>query len=123
SALGVSMYAALIVPEIVIAIASLLFFTTVGFPLGPYAIILTHAVFNTSVVLLICRARLASMERTLGAAAAAPGRDPRGGPRRPGPRVPRAVRPGDVAAAGARGPRRRLAGLHLLVRRRRAVDV
>ena len=59
------MYTALIVPEIVIAIASLLFFTTVGLPLGPGAIVLTHAVFNTSVVALICRTRLASMDRTL----------------------------------------------------------
>ncbi|MEO8477900.1 MAG: ABC transporter permease [Actinomycetota bacterium] len=59
------MYTALIVPEIVIAIASLLFFTTVGLPLGPIAIVLTHAVFNTSVVALICRTRLAGMDRTL----------------------------------------------------------
>jgi len=65
SAFDVAMYAALIVPEVVIAIASLLFFTTVGFPLGPFAIVLTHVVFNTSVVTLICRARLASMDRTL----------------------------------------------------------
>jgi spermidine/putrescine transport system permease protein len=72
------MYSALIVPEIVIAIASLLFFTTVGFPLGPIAIVATHAVFNTSVVTLICRTRLASMDRALEEAAAdlgAPRRD------------------------------------------------
>jgi spermidine/putrescine transport system permease protein len=77
AAFDVSMYAALIVPEIVIAIASLLFFTTVGFPLGPSAIVLTHAVFNTSVVLLICRARLASMDRTLEEAGADLGAGPR----------------------------------------------
>jgi len=64
------MYGALIVPEIVIAIASLLFFTTVNFPLGPYAIVATHAVFNTSVVILVCRARLASMDRSLEEASA-----------------------------------------------------
>lgn len=72
------MYSALIVPEIVIAIASLLFFTTVGFPLGPIAIVATHAVFNTSVVTLICRTRLASMDRSLEEAASdlgAPRRD------------------------------------------------
>jgi ABC-type spermidine/putrescine transport system permease subunit II len=57
-------FSALIVPEIVIAIASLLFFaTTVPSLLGPTAIILTHAVFNTSVVTLICRARLANTDR------------------------------------------------------------
>ena len=64
------MYTTLIVPEIVIAIASLLFFVTVGLPLGPMAIIITHAVFNTSVVALVCRARLAGMDRTLEEASA-----------------------------------------------------
>ena len=64
------MYGALIVPEIVIAIASLLFFDTIGLPLGRLAIVITHAVFNTSVVALICRARLATMDRTLEEASA-----------------------------------------------------
>ena len=64
------MYTTLIVPEIVIAIASLLFFVTVGFPLGPMAIIITHAVFNTSIVALTCRARLAGMDRVLEEASA-----------------------------------------------------
>jgi spermidine/putrescine transport system permease protein len=66
----VLMYMTLIVPEIVIAIASLLFFVTIGLPLGPLAIIITHAVFNTSVVTLICRARLAGMDRSLEEASA-----------------------------------------------------
>jgi spermidine/putrescine transport system permease protein len=64
------LYTTLIVPEIVIAIASLLFFVTIGFPLGPPAIIATHAVFNTSVVALVCRARLAGLDRSLEEAAA-----------------------------------------------------
>lgn len=65
------MFSALIVPEIVIAIASLLFFATLAPSLlGPPAIIMTHAVFNTSVVALLCRARLAGMDRTLEEAAA-----------------------------------------------------
>jgi ABC-type spermidine/putrescine transport system permease subunit II len=64
------MYTTLIVPEIVIAIASLLFFVTVGLPLGPMAIIITHAVFNISVVALVCRARLAGMDRSLEEASA-----------------------------------------------------
>ena len=64
------MYTTLIVPEIVIAIASLLFFVTIGFPLGPPAIVVTHAVFNTSVVALVVRARLVSMDRSLEEAAA-----------------------------------------------------
>lgn len=64
------MYTTLIVPEIVIAIASLLFFVTVGLPLGPVAIVITHSVFNTSVVGLIVRARLAGMDRSLEEASA-----------------------------------------------------
>ena len=59
------MYTTLIVPEIVIAIASLLFFVTLGLPLGPGAIVISHAVFNTSVVALVVRARLAGMDRSL----------------------------------------------------------
>ena len=59
------MYTTLIVPEIVIAIASLLFFVTLGLPLGPIAIVITHSVFNTSVVALIVRARLTGMDRSL----------------------------------------------------------
>jgi ABC-type spermidine/putrescine transport system permease subunit II len=64
------MYTTLIVPEIVIAIASLLFFVTIGLPLGPLAIVITHSVFNTSVVGLIVRARLAGMDRSLEEASA-----------------------------------------------------
>lgn len=64
------MYTTLIVPEIVIAIGSLLFFVTIGLPLGPVAIIITHAVFNTSVVTLVVRARLAGMDRSLEEASA-----------------------------------------------------
>ena len=64
------MYMALIVPEIVIAIASLLFFVTINLPLGPLAIVVTHAVFNTSLVTLIVRARLAGMDRSLEEASA-----------------------------------------------------
>ncbi|MFN2525660.1 MAG: ABC transporter permease [Actinomycetota bacterium] len=63
------MYTTLIVPEIVIAIASLLFFVTIGLPLGPVAIVITHSVFNTSVVGLIVRARLAGTDRSLEEAA------------------------------------------------------
>ncbi|HZA60182.1 MAG TPA: ABC transporter permease [Actinomycetota bacterium] len=70
SAFDAVMYSTLIVPEIVIAIASLLFFVTIGLPLGPLTIIITHAVFNTSVVALVCRARLAGMDRSLEEASA-----------------------------------------------------
>lgn len=59
------MYMTLITPELVAAIASLMFFVTVGLPLGPVAIVITHSIFNTSVVALIVRARLAGMDRSL----------------------------------------------------------
>ena len=65
STFDVLMYTTLIVPEIVIAVASLMFFVTLGLPLGPIAIIITHSVFNTSIVALVVRARLAGMDRTL----------------------------------------------------------
>jgi ABC-type spermidine/putrescine transport system permease subunit II len=64
------MYMTLITPELVAAIASLLFFVTVGIPLGPVAIVITHSIFNTSVVALIVRSRLAGMDRSLEEAAA-----------------------------------------------------
>jgi len=70
SAFDSFMYTVLIVPEIVIALASLLFFVTIGLPLGPVAIVITHSVFNTSVVTLIVRARLAGMDRSLEEASA-----------------------------------------------------
>jgi ABC-type spermidine/putrescine transport system permease subunit II len=59
------MYMTLITPELVAAIASLLFFVTVGIPLGPVAIIITHSIFNTSVVALIVRSRLTTLDRAL----------------------------------------------------------
>ena len=70
STFDVFMYTTLIVPEIVIAIASLLFFVTIGLPLGPVAIIITHSVFNTSVVGLVVRSRLAGIDRSLEEASA-----------------------------------------------------
>ena len=70
STFDVFMYTTLIVPEIVIAIASLLFFVTIGLPLGPLAIVITHSVFNISVVGLVVRSRLAGMDRSLEEASA-----------------------------------------------------
>lgn len=77
-------YVSIIVPEIVIALATLVFFATafdivnpilsdlqgggkgvfkLGF--GTYTIIAAHVLFNTSLVLLLVRARLSGMDRTL----------------------------------------------------------
>lgn len=54
-----------VVPEVVIAIALLIFFVNMGFELGPTTMLLGHCVFNTSIVLLIVRARFVSMGDTL----------------------------------------------------------
>ncbi|MEA2451507.1 MAG: spermidine/putrescine transport system permease protein [Actinomycetota bacterium] len=63
------MYMTLITPELVAAIASLMAFVTIGLPLGPVAIVITHSIFNTAVVTLIVRARLSGMDRSLEEAA------------------------------------------------------
>ena len=62
-------YGTIVTPEIVIAIASLLFFVTINFDLGIPTIVIAHVVYNTSIVALIVRARLAGMDRTLEEAA------------------------------------------------------
>src|ERR1700704_1488431 len=72
----VMVYGTIVTPEIVIAIASLLFFVTVNVDLGIPTIVITHVVYNTSIVALIVRARLAGMDRTLEEAAADLGATP-----------------------------------------------
>jgi spermidine/putrescine transport system permease protein len=68
-------YTSIIVPEIVIALATLVMFAT-GFDIieswfgikinfGHATIIAAHVLFNTSLVLLLVRARLSGMDRTL----------------------------------------------------------
>ncbi len=68
-------YASIIVPEIVIALSTLVLFAT-GFDViesvfgvkinfGHATIIAAHVLFNTSLVLLLVRARLSGMDRTL----------------------------------------------------------
>ncbi len=69
-------YGTIVTPEIVIAIASLLFFVTINIDLGIPTIVITHVVYNTSIVALIVRARLAGMDRTLEEAAADLGATP-----------------------------------------------
>lgn len=64
-----AVYGTIVTPEIVIAIASLLFFVTINVDLGIPTIVVAHVVYNTSIVALIVRARLAGMDRTLEEAA------------------------------------------------------
>src|SRR6476646_5333091 len=77
-------FVSIIIPEIVIALASLVLFTAFrdwvnpwlaffsgagGHPariaLGPWSVVAAHVLFNLSLVLLIVRARLARMDRTV----------------------------------------------------------
>jgi ABC-type spermidine/putrescine transport system permease subunit II len=55
----------LVVPEVVIGIATLIFFVNSGFELGVVTMFLAHCVFNMSLVILIVRARFISMGDTL----------------------------------------------------------
>lgn len=54
-----------VVPEVVIAIAALIFFVNLSFELGPTTMLLAHCVFNTSLVILIVRARFVALGDTL----------------------------------------------------------
>ena len=71
-------YMTIITPEIVIAIASLLYFVNLNIDLGVQTMVATHAVYNTSIVALIVSARLAGMDRTLEEASADLGATPLG---------------------------------------------
>lgn len=61
----VLVFLTLVVPELVIAVSSLIFFVNVGFELGLVTMFLAHTVFNASLVLLVVRARFVSMGSTL----------------------------------------------------------
>jgi spermidine/putrescine transport system permease protein len=76
TAFEMMVYGTIVTPEIVIAIASLLFFVTINVDLGIPTIVITHVVYNTSIVALIVRARLVGMDRTLDEAAADLGATP-----------------------------------------------
>lgn len=72
------LFAPMIIPDIVLAIALLSFFTLVKFTLGLHSIIMAHVVFNIAFVCAVVRARLRSYDwslneasRDLGATAAA----------------------------------------------------
>jgi spermidine/putrescine transport system permease protein/putrescine transport system permease protein len=64
-------YLTLVVPEIVIAVASLIFFVQLPHyvpffpPLGPWTVLLGQTVFNASLAMLIIRARFVGMGDTL----------------------------------------------------------
>jgi spermidine/putrescine transport system permease protein len=59
------LFAPMIIPDIVLAIALLSFFTLVRFSLGLHSIVLAHTVFNIAFVCAVVRARLASFDWSL----------------------------------------------------------
>lgn len=59
------LFAPMIIPDIVLAIALLSFFTLVKFTLGLQSIILAHVVFNIAFVCAVVRARLKSFDWSL----------------------------------------------------------
>jgi ABC-type spermidine/putrescine transport system permease subunit II len=58
-------YMTLVTPEIVFGISALIFFVQAGVPLGMKTILISHVVFNASVVALVVRARFVGMGKTL----------------------------------------------------------
>ena len=60
----------LVVPEIVTAVATLLFFALIGFRLGLTTVMIAHTVFCIPFAYLPIRARLEGMDKALGEAAA-----------------------------------------------------
>ncbi|MCI0577345.1 MAG: ABC transporter permease [Chloroflexi bacterium] len=64
------LYLPIIIPEIVMALSTLLFFVIIAVPLSRYTILITHVAFNISFVAVVVRARLADMDRGLEEAAA-----------------------------------------------------
>jgi len=65
-----AMYLPIIIPDIVMALSTLLFFVTFAVPLSRYTILVTHVAFNISFVAVVVRARLAEMDKSLEEAAA-----------------------------------------------------
>lgn len=63
------LYLPIIIPDIVMAISTLLFFVVLGVPLSRYTILIAHVAFNVAYVAVVVRARLADMDRTLEEAA------------------------------------------------------
>jgi spermidine/putrescine transport system permease protein len=65
ASLDALLFSPMIIPDIVLAIALLSFFTMVKFTLGLHSIILAHVVFNIAFVCAVVRARLKSFDWSL----------------------------------------------------------
>jgi ABC-type spermidine/putrescine transport system permease subunit II len=66
----------IVIPEVIMGLALLIYFAKVGVPLSTFTILAGHVVFNTSIVAFIVGARLSSLETTLEEAAADLGAPP-----------------------------------------------
>jgi spermidine/putrescine transport system permease protein len=64
------LYLPIIIPDIVMALSTLLFFVMVGVALSRFTILIAHVAFAISFVAVVVRARLADMDRSLEEAAA-----------------------------------------------------
>ncbi len=64
------LYLPIIIPDIAMALSTLLFFVILGISLSKYTILIAHVAFNISFVAIIVRARLADMDAHLEEAAA-----------------------------------------------------
>lgn len=71
-----TIYAATVMPEIVVGVSLLAFFVTVQFQLGLMTIIIAHVAFTISFVTIVVRARLAGMDLSVEEAAADLGANP-----------------------------------------------
>lgn len=75
--LEVLVYLLLLVPEIVLAVALLLFYSKIGVGLSLWTLIAGHSPFTTAVVSLIVRSRVVAIDRAIEEAAADLGASPR----------------------------------------------
>ncbi|MEE8399550.1 MAG: ABC transporter permease [Desulfobacterales bacterium] len=64
-----SLFLPIVTPEIVVGISLLIFFMTIQFPLGLFSITVAHVAFDIPFVMLVVRARLQGMDRSLEEAA------------------------------------------------------
>ena len=71
-----TIYAATVMPEIVVGVSLLVFFVAVGMGLGITTIIIAHVAFNISFVTIVVRARLSGMDESIEEAARDLGANP-----------------------------------------------
>ena len=69
-------YAATVMPEIVVGVSLLVFFVAASIPLGITTIIIAHVAFNISFVTIVVRARLSGMDQSIEEAAQDLGANP-----------------------------------------------